>query len=129
MEENEKTKIMINKKRGRPKHKSLGKTNSKNKIELAQMKATNKILKIKPFFMAKLNENIKIDEIIKGDDIIFEHRKNKSKKIFEDIDKLDINDSKNYKKISDEINRALSYYNINKKNLYKSLQYFKKIKD
>ena len=65
--------------------------------------------------MAKLNENIKIDEIIKGDDIIFEHRKNKSKKIFEDIDKLDINDSNNYKKISDEINRALSYDNINKK--------------
>ena len=129
MEENDKTKIMLNKKRGRPKQKSLGKTNSKNKIELAQIKAINKILKIKPNFMAKLNENIKIDEIIKGDDIIFEHRKNKSKKIFEDIDKLDINDSNNYKKISDEINRALSYDNINKKNLYKSLKYFQKIKD
>ena len=59
--------------------------------------------------MAKWNENIKIDEIIKGDDIIFECRKNKSKKIFEDIDKLDINDSKNYKKIWEEINRAVSY--------------------
>ena len=38
MKENDKTKIMLNKKRGRPKQKSLGKTNSKNKIELAQIK-------------------------------------------------------------------------------------------
>ena len=82
--------------------------------------------KIKNTINEKNNEII---EIMKGDDIIFERRKQKAQKIFEEIDKLDINDKNNYEVIKNKINKALEYDNIKKENIYRSIKYFFKMED
>ena len=96
-------------------------------------------LKIRKKFIAKLRRDMKAKMInqennedksaLKGDDIIFEKRKQKAKKIFEEIKKIDINNNKNHEIIRNKINTALSYDNINKENIFKSLKYFYKMND
>lgn len=89
----------------------------------------------KPYFMAKLKEDINFvsikenNEKIFGEDIIFEKRKKKAKLIFEEIEKIDLNESKNNETIKNKIYKALSYDNIDKENLYKSMVYFSKMND
>ena len=76
--------------------------------------------------------NEKNNEIIekkKGDDMIFERRKQKAQNIFEEIDELDINNKDNYEVIKNKINKALEYDNIKKENIYRSIKYFFKMED
>ena len=96
-------------------------------------------LKIRKKFIAKLRRDMKakminqesneVKSALKGDDIIFEKRKQKAKKIFEEIKKIDINNNKNHEIIRNKINTALSYDNINKENIFKSLKYVYKMND
>ena len=113
--------------------------NPNNKYKMKKV-VNNKImpnLNIKQNFVAKINDNANlskdeinfINEIMKGEDIIFEERKRKGNKIFEDICNIDINNKNNHKIIKDEINKGLFYDNINRKNIYKSLQYYKKMNE
>ena len=128
---------MLNRKRKSSWQISNGKSKSINKSQLKLSK--DKLITIKKF-VAKLREdktdknnniedNKEIKEILKGGDIIFEFRKNKAQKLFEEINQLDINDEKNHEIIKNKINKALSYDNINKENIYKSIKYFLKIND
>ena len=118
--------------------KSFQQLNSKNNKQFTLEKAPKEV---KQNFMAKLKEDseISINSIsmgknkiinkkLTGVDIIFEYRKNKAKNIFEEIEQL-INDRKNYEIIREKINQALSYDNVSKENLYKSLIYYLKIED
>ena len=63
-------------------------------------------------------ENNEVKSTLKGDDIIFENRKQKAKKIIEEIKTIDINNKINHEIIRNKINMALSYDNINKENIY-----------
>lgn len=129
---------LLNKKRRKSRQKSVEQANPKNKKKLTLAKAPKEV---KQNFMAKLKEYTKfemnriskgenkiINKKLTGDDIVFEYRKNKAKNIFEEIEQL-INDSKNIEIIKEKINQALSYDNISKENIYKSLIYCLKIGD
>ena len=129
---------MINRKRTRPKSTKVSKSKIKGDPNTIKAK-----INIKKKFMAKLREdgesgldniieekkNNELKEILKGDDIIFEMRKNKAQQIFKEIDKLDINNKIYHETIKDKINIALEYDNVKKENIYKSIKYFYKMND
>ena len=96
------------------------------KSKMLSRKRKKSFHKIKNTINEKNNEII---EIMKGDDMIFEKRKQNAQKIFEEIDKLDINDKDNYEVIKKKINKALEYDNIKKENIYRSIKYFFKMGD
>ena len=96
------------------------------KSKMLSRKRKKSFHKIKNTINEKNNEII---EIMKGDDMIFEKRKQNAQKIFEEIDKLDINDKDNYEVIKKKINKALEYDNIKKENIYRSIKYFFKMED
>lgn len=96
-------------------------------------------LRIKKKFFAKLRKDMEarminqesneVKSALKGNDIIFERRKQEAKNIFEEIKDININNNKNHEIIRNKINTALSYDNINKENIYKSLKYFYEMND
>ena len=94
------------------------------KSKMLSRKRKKSFHKIKNTINEKNNEII---EIMKGDDMIFERKKQKAQEIFEEIDKLDINDENNYEVIKNKINKALEYDNIKKENIYRSIKYFFKM--
>ena len=134
---------MENKMLNRKRKNSFQISSDKSKMRKnAEIKSSKIKINIPKHFMAKLTKenknkikntinekNKEIIEIMKGDDIIFERRKQKAQKIFEEIDKLDINDKNNYEVIKNKINKALEYDNIKKENIYRSIKYFFKMKD
>ena len=134
---------MENKMLNRKRKNSFQISSDKSKMRKnAEIKSSKIKLNIPKHFMAKLTKenknkikntinekNNEIIEIMKGDDIIFERRKQKAQKIFEEIDKLDINDINNYEVIKNKINKALEYDNIKKENIYRSIKYFFKMED
>ena len=96
------------------------------KSKMLSRKRKKSFHKIKNTINEKNNEII---EIMKGDDMIFEKRKQNAQKIFEEIDKLDINDKDNYEVIKKKINKALEYDNIKKENIYRIIKYYFKMED
>ena len=110
-----------------------------NKRNNKDSKPSRSKLKIKKKFIPQLKrdmeakminqENNEVKSTLKGDDIIFEKRKLKAKKIMEEIKTIDINNNKNHEIIRNKINMALSYDNINKENIYNSMKYYCKMND
>ena len=119
---------VTNRKRKRVREVSGQKINNEKNVHLFSSK-------IKKNFVAKIsdkNRKIKkfsteLEEIMKGDEIIFEQRKKKAKSIIEQLNKININDNKNHEIIKNKANQALLYDNISKEIIYQSLKYFKKI--
>ena len=126
---------MLQKKRNRTSKSTTKKTNKKDKNKFLSPKYNRKI---KNKFIAKLvrrkdsklnEDNKEIIEILKGEDIILEKRKIKSKDILGEINQIDFNDNKNKAVIKEKINKVLSYDNISKENIYKCLYYLQKLDD
>lgn len=72
--------------------------------------------------------NYEINEIMKGDSIIFNKRKEKAKNILNEINAININDINRHEEIKNKIGQALSYDNTNKEIIYKCLKYYEKMK-
>jgi hypothetical protein len=99
-------------------------------------------LELKENFIAKLFEtkantsnsmtkdkNKEIESIIKGEDLIFEKRKEKAIKLLRDLNQIDIKEQTNSNIIKDKIKQIISYNNTNKAILYKCLKYLKALND
>ena len=126
---------MLQKKRNRSSKSSTKKPNKKKTNKFLSPKSYRKI---NNKFIAKLvrrkdseldEDTNEIIEILKGEDIILEKRKIKSKDIIEEINQIDFSENKNKAIIKEKINKVLSYDNISKENIYRCLCYIKKLDD
>jgi len=133
---------LLNKKRKIKRQSSVPASKTQNKKKILVPILPKKNLGIKENFIAKslesqaiapnsmTNDNNKeIESIIKGEDLIFEKRKEKAKKLLRDLNQIDIKEQTNSNIIKDKIKEIISYDNTNKAILYKCLKYYKALND
>jgi hypothetical protein len=133
---------LLNKKRQFKRKASVVASKGKNKKKIIDPILSEEDLELKENFIAKLFEtqantsnsmtkdkNKEIESIIKGEDLIFEKRKEKAIKLLRDLNQIDIKEQTNSNIIKDKIKQIISYNNTNKSILYKCLKYLKALND